>query len=64
MFGNVPALMAAEQETEIRSRSSQEMVVLKDMVFIQETSAEKEREEKTICPYYKIFWLHATTGSL
>lgn len=33
------------------------MAALKDMVFIQETSAEKEEEseEKIICPYYKIF---------
>lgn len=57
MFMNVPALMSAEWETWVRRRSSQETVALKDMVFIQKTSAEKEKERQSEknCPYYKIF---------
>lgn len=66
MFMNVPALMSAEWETWVTRRSSQETVALKDMVFIQKTSAEKEkeRESEKKCPYYKIFWVHATRGNL
>lgn len=62
IFGNVPALMSAEKETWARSTSSQEMVALKDMVFIQETSAEKDRGKNM--SLLQDFWLHATTGNL
>lgn len=42
--------MSAKRETQVRRKSSQEMVALKDMVFIQETSAEREREREKYVP--------------
>lgn len=61
MFRNVPALMSAEWETRVRRRSSQEMVALKDMVFIQETSGAKEREKKNV-PITRFFGCRQPPG--